>query len=158
MIVITKSNENEEVKEEAVSKFYLDDRNGTKPNFAFVPKELYSVIKKNGIFELNLNAKEEINDANITERLGRFEVSVMKELANFKDGLSKNMNEDFNKLNTNVENRLMMINEKVNERLDYNFEKTNKTFTNVIERLSKIDEAQKKIDNLSSDIKSLESI
>ena len=104
------------------------------------------------------NKKEEINDANITERLGRFEVSVMKELANFKDGLSKNMNDDFNKLNTNVENRLMMINEKVNERLDYNFEKTNKTFTNVIERLSKIDEAQKKIDNLSSDIISLESI
>ncbi len=58
-----KQSENEEVKEEAVSKFYLDDRNGTKPNFAFVPKELYSVIKKNGIFELNLNAKEEINDA-----------------------------------------------------------------------------------------------
>lgn len=104
------------------------------------------------------NKKEEINDANITERLGRFEISVMKELANFKDGLSKNMNDDFNKLNTNVENRLMMINEKVNERLDYNFEKTNKTFTNVIERLSKIDEAQKKIDNLSSDIISLESI
>ena len=57
-----KQSENEEVKEEAISKFYLDDRNGTKPNFAFVPKELYSVIKKNGIFELNLNAKEEIND------------------------------------------------------------------------------------------------
>lgn len=58
-----KQSENEEIKEEAISKFYLDDRNGTKPNFAFVPKELYSVIKKNGIFELNLNAKEEINDA-----------------------------------------------------------------------------------------------
>ena len=53
----------EDIKEESISKFYLDDRNGTKPNFAFVPKELYSVIKKNGIFELNLNAKEEINDA-----------------------------------------------------------------------------------------------
>lgn len=58
-----KQSENEDVKEESVNKFYLDDRNGTKPNFAFVPKELYSVIKKNGIFELNLNAKEEINDA-----------------------------------------------------------------------------------------------
>lgn len=58
-----KQSKNEKIKEEAVSKFYLDDRNGTKPNFAFVPKELYSVIKKNGIFELNLNAKEEINDA-----------------------------------------------------------------------------------------------
>lgn len=57
-----KQSGNEEVKKETVSKFYLDDRNGTKPNFAFVPKELYSVIKKNGIFELNSNTKEEIND------------------------------------------------------------------------------------------------
>ena len=51
-----------------------------------------------------------------------------------------------------------MINEKVNERLDQNFEKTNKTFMSVIERLSKIDEAQKKIENLSTDIVSLQSI
>ena len=58
------------------------------------------------------------------------------------------MNEDFSKLNTQVEKRLLMINEKVNERLDQNFEKTNKTFMSVIERLSKIDEAQKKIENL----------
>lgn len=55
-------NEDEDVKKESVNKFYLDDRNGTKPNFAFVPKELYSIIKKNGIFELNSNKKEEIND------------------------------------------------------------------------------------------------
>lgn len=51
-----------------------------------------------------------------------------------------------------------MINDKVNERLDQNFEKTNKTFTSVLERLSKIDEAQKKIDILSNDIVSLQSI
>ncbi len=104
------------------------------------------------------NKKEKINDANITERLGRFEVSVMKQLADFKDGFSQSVSNDFNKLNENVERRLLTINDKVNERLDQNFEKTNKTFTNVIERLSKIDEAQKKIDNLSNDIVSLESI
>lgn len=51
-----------------------------------------------------------------------------------------------------------MINDRVNERLDQNFEKTNKTFANVLERLSKIDEAQKKIDSLSNDIVSLQGI
>ena len=51
-----------------------------------------------------------------------------------------------------------MINYHVNERLDQNFEKTNKTFTSVLERLSKIDEAQKKIDTLSNDIVSLQGI
>ena len=104
------------------------------------------------------NKKEGINDANITERLGRFEVSMMKELGEFKDGLNSNLTKDFNTLNDNVEKRLMIINEKVNERLDQNFEKTNKTFTSVLERLSKIDEAQKKIETLSGDIVSLESI
>ena len=41
---------------------------------------------------------------------------------------------------------------------DENFDKTNKTFTSVLERLSKIDEAQKKIDSLSTDIVSLQSV
>lgn len=99
-----------------------------------------------------------INESNITERLGRLEVNMMKEMGDFKNELSRNMNQDFTKLNEQVEKRLLAINEKVNERLDQNFEKTNKTFLNVIERLSKIDEAQKKIETLSTDIVGLQSI
>lgn len=106
------------------------------------------------IFSLMKN----INEAKITERLGKLEVNMIKEMGDFKSDLNKNMNDDFNKLNESVEKRLLAINEKVNERLDQNFEKTNKTFMNVVERLSKIDEAQKKIENLSGDIVSLQSI
>ena len=96
--------------------------------------------------------------SNITERFGKLDVSMMKEMGNFKNDLSRDLNDDFTKLNDGVEKRLLLINDKVNERLDQNFEKTNKTFQNVIERLSRIDEAQKKIDNLSGDIISLQSI
>ena len=99
-----------------------------------------------------------INESNITERLGRLEVNMMKEMGDFKSDLSRSLNDDFTKLNEQVERRLLAVNEKVNERLDQNFEKTNKTFVNVIERLSKIDEAQKKIETLSTDIVSLQSI
>ncbi len=99
-----------------------------------------------------------INESNITERLGRLEVNMMKEMGDFKNDLSHSLNDDFTKLNEQVERRLLAVNEKVNERLDQNFEKTNKTFMNVIERLSKIDEAQKKIETLSTDIVSLQSI
>lgn len=99
-----------------------------------------------------------INESNITERLGKLEVSMMKEMGDFKNELSRNINKDFTVLNEQIERRLLAINEKVNTRLDENFEKTNKTFMNVIERLSKIDEAQKKIENLSTDIVSLQSI
>ena len=87
------------------------------------------------------------DNTDMVERLGRFEMSITKE-----------MNTDFNNLNDKMEKRLDQINTKVNERLDQNFEKTNKTFTNVLERLSRIDEAQKKIETLSTDIVSLQSI
>ena len=105
-----------------------------------------------------ISLMKNINESHITERLGKLEVNMIKEMGEFKSDLNKNMNEDFTKLNEQVEKRLLMINEKVNERLDQNFEKTNKTFMNVIERLSKIDEAQKKIETLSTDIVGLQSI
>lgn len=98
------------------------------------------------------------NDKDMIERLGRFEVNITKEIGDFKSGFGRELTEDFNRLNEKIEVKLLAINEKVNERLDQNFEKTNKTFINVLERLSKIDEAQKKIDNLSNDIVSLQSI
>lgn len=87
------------------------------------------------------------DNSDMTERLGRFELNI-----------TKGMNQDFRELNDKMEQRLNAINDKVNERLDQNFEKTNKTFTSVLERLSKIDEAQRKIETLSSDIVSLQSI
>lgn len=107
-----------------------------------------------GVISLSKN----INESNITERLGKLELSMTKELGEFKSDLNRNLNKDFTSLNEQLEKRLIAINERVNERLDQNFEKTNKTFMNVIERLSKIDEAQKKIENLSTDIVSLQSI
>ncbi len=106
------------------------------------------------IFSISKN----INESNITERLGKLETTLVKELAEFKNNINVNLNSDFDKLNEKIERKLNMINDHVNERLDVNFEKTNKTFASVLERLSKIDEAQKKIDSLSTDIVSLQSI
>jgi DNA recombination protein RmuC len=98
------------------------------------------------------------NSSETIERLGKLETTTVKELSEFKLDIVKNLNEDFAKTNDMLENRLRMMNDRVNERLDDNFNKTNKTFTSVLERLSKIDEAQKKIDTLSTDIVSLQSI
>ena len=105
-----------------------------------------------------ISLMKNINESNITERLGKLETNMIKEIGDFKDKLSRDFNDDFLKLNDSIDYRLRFINDKVNERLDQNFEKTNKTFTSVLERLSKIDEAQRKIDVLSNDIVSLQSI
>ncbi|MBR3199267.1 MAG: DNA recombination protein RmuC [Bacilli bacterium] len=99
-----------------------------------------------------------VNETNITERLGKLETEMIKELGDFKSEINKSLNDDFVGLNDRIDRRLNLINDKVNERLDQNFEKTNKTFTSVLERLSKIDEAQKKIDTLSTDIVSLQGV
>lgn len=101
-----------------------------------------------------ISIAKNINEANITDRLGRLEVNMTRDFGDLKESLNK----DFNRLSEKQEERLLLMNEKVNERLDQNFEKTNKTFVNILERLSKIDEAQKKIDSLSLDIVSLQGI
>ena len=98
------------------------------------------------------------NEANITERLGKVETNVIKELGEFKSDINKSTQDNFNYLSDKMDQRLRLMNDKVNERLDENFDKTNKTFNNVLERLSKIDEAQKKIDTLSTDIISLQNV
>lgn len=91
---------------------------------------------------------------NKNNKLSDLELSITKDIGSLKESLSK----DFERLNEKQETRLLLMNEKVNEKLDQNFERTNKTFTSLLERLTKIDEAQKKIDILSNDIISLQTI
>ncbi len=102
--------------------------------------------------------KDNKENLDMIERLSRFEVNITKDISTFKNDLEKEIINDFNKMNNEITSSLDNINKKVHERIDQNFEKTNKTFTDVIARLSKIDEAQRKIDTLSSDILSLENI
>ena len=104
------------------------------------------------------NNKVKNNNIDLIERLGKFELSINKEISDLKNSMNVSMTNNFLQVNNKLETKLNEINNKVNERIDDNFEKTNKTFIDVLERLSKIDEAQKKIDNLSIDIISLENI
>jgi DNA recombination protein RmuC len=57
-----------------------------------------------------------------------------------------------------VDGRLELIGGKVSERLDEGFKKTNQTFIDVMARLATIDEAQKKIDGLTTNVVSLQEL
>ena len=57
-----------------------------------------------------------------------------------------------------IENKLKEMNTLVEKRLQGGFERTNETFVNDVERLSKIDEAQKNIEQLSKEVVSLNSV
>ena len=98
------------------------------------------------------------NNNDLVDKISRLELEVVKEISDFKSDFARDINEDFDKLSNKIDTKINVMNDKVNSRLDENFERTNKTFTNVLERLSKIDEAQKKIDSLSGDIISLQCV
>ena len=50
------------------------------------------------------------------------------------------------------------LSDRVKANLDEGFKKTNETFNSVLERLAKIDEAQKKIESLSTNVVSLQDV
>ncbi|MFO1319988.1 MAG: DNA recombination protein RmuC [Burkholderiales bacterium] len=61
-------------------------------------------------------------------------------------------------LTRTAETRLEQIQGKVGERLEEGFRKTNETFASVMARLATIDEAQRKIDGLTTNVVSLQAL
>lgn len=61
-------------------------------------------------------------------------------------------------LNDHLRHQLSHLTEQVNHQLTKGFEKTSSTFTDVVKRLTIIDEAQKKITELSSHVVSLQDV
>jgi DNA recombination protein RmuC len=61
-------------------------------------------------------------------------------------------------LSKTTDTRLEQISGRVSERLEEGFKKTNETFVSVMERLATIDEAQKKLDGLTTNVVSLQEL
>ena len=61
-------------------------------------------------------------------------------------------------LSRGINERVEAISGRVDERLDEGFRKTNETFANVMARLATIDEAQKKIDGLTTNVVGLQEL
>jgi DNA recombination protein RmuC len=125
--------------------------------------EVADEINKQLIEENNKLAKEILNinadlRQNLAESIGKNAKEMTKDLNYFKEGLNKEIIHNFEKLNNHIEEQMERINKKVENRLTEGFEKTNKTFTNIVERLSKIDEAQKNIEKLSTEVVSLQDV
>lgn len=105
----------------------------------------------------------------IIEKFGNFQhvltqqlVSVNEKMTKELVGMKEKMNQDMvmmnEKITKSMQDKLNEISDRVRENLDQGFKKTNETFTSVIERLAKIDEAQKKIESLSTNVVSLQDV
>jgi len=92
--------------------------------------------------------------ARLSEELGQ----TREALHRLQLSLGVNLSETADKLNARIDARLDQISGKVSERLDEGFKKTNETFVSVMQRLAVIDEAQKKIENLTGSVVSLQEL
>ncbi|ERJ12544.1 DNA recombination protein RmuC [Haloplasma contractile] len=121
-------------------------------------KEMYDF--QNKLYQEMEKVIKNLNDFAVYthKELLKFQNGLNKDQNHFKDGLRKEINYHFERLNRNLDKNLEMINNKVETRLNEGLEKTHKTFNSILERLSKIDEAQKKIESLSTNIVSLQDI
>ncbi len=85
-------------------------------------------------------------------------LSLSENMNEYREAMLARLGETTQTLNTRIDQRLGEISGKVNERLDEGFRKTNETFVSVMSRLATIDEAQKKIENLTGSVVSLQEL
>ena len=101
------------------------------------------------IQELRVGVEQ--RQAEISERVQR---QVGDQLKRSTEDLAERMKA----LSEATDKRLLAITGQVDKRLSEGFDKTNSTFTDVVKRLSLIDQAQKKITELSTNVVSLQAV
>lgn len=84
--------------------------------------------------------------------------AVSKRVAEALSRSSEELGKRVEGLTTRTDERLKEISGQVEQRLAKGFEKTTETFTQVLQHLTRIDEAQKKITELSSNVVSLQEV
>lgn len=94
----------------------------------------------------------------VLERLGEQGRSNQELIQNTLHAITQQLSGSIEGLTRTTDTRLEQISGKVNERLEEGFKKTNETFTSVMTRLATIDEAQRKIDGLTTNMVSLQQL
>lgn len=82
------------------------------------------------------------------------EASLNRDLVNF----SKTLNENFNSLRDTTSNSFNILQDRLNKNLTDSYKTSTEYFNQINERMVKIDEAQKGLNDLSSNITSLQSV
>ena len=132
------------------------------------------IIKDEDILKLKLSFSDEFNKLN--EKLNGNNEKISNQLLEFKNSTNDNilkagkenidsifnfndkLKSDFLNLTVVVEGRLDKINESVEVKLEKSFEDTKKTFSNVMQSLGRLDEAQKKMEFLSNNVQNLNNV
>ena len=96
--------------------------------------------------------------AKLEQRFGDMQQGIEKRLGEMSQNSIERLAKSNDQIQETLHRRLTEISGQVETRLNKGFEKTNETFTDVVKRLAMIDEAQKKITELSSSVVSLQEV
>jgi len=123
--------------------------------------------------QLNLQQFQQNNQQQVHEQITKGQLVVQQLITNTMQEQMKDVREQMNHsfkhhaesltshlrtLTEEIRNHLHSLSNQVNTRLTDGFEKTSSTFTDIVKRLTIIDEAQKKITELSSHVVSLQDV
>lgn len=147
-------------------------------HFFILSRKNNHILNDEDLLKLKLNFSQEFNK--LTEKLNVNNDKLQNQLTDFKSSTNENilkagkdnidsifnfnnklrneLKDDFLNLTKVVETRLDKINERVEIKLEKNFEDTKKTFSNVMQSLARLDEAQKKMEFLSNNVQNLNNV
>ena len=94
----------------------------------------------------------------MTETMQRQMADVREQMSHSFKQHASSLTSHLQTLTEEIRNHLHSLTQQVNHRLTEGFEKTSSTFTDVVRRLTIIDEAQKQITELSSHVMSLQDV
>jgi len=121
--------------------------------------------KSNELLQQGLNKNRETFDARQLEALKIQQDNLSQGMSEVRKQVTETLIQNGNDLGKKLEGltrstdeRLKEISNQVDKRLNEGFEKTTATFSDVVKRLALIDEAQKKITQLSSNVVSLQEV
>lgn len=128
---------------------------------------LYHLLAKLGVSKVDHKLDTKIDmiirqNKDTIEKFTEKNGELKEHLANVIAANNRKVSEDFvlfsEKMTKTLDEQIEKINKRVDEKLGTGFEQTNKTFSDVVERLTRIDAAQKQIEKLSTDVGSLNEI
>lgn len=155
-----------------IGLIYLIFKNKS-PDFSFLTLELKplsdKLIQLEVMIQQRFENQKEVNKLQVSEIIedkfkrvtaeqNKSTQDLIQRFSDFQHILSKQLVSMNEKITKDMQVKLDEISDRVRENLDQGFKKTNETFTSVIERLAKIDEAQKKIESLSTNVVSLQDL
>jgi len=154
-----------------------DDQKALEQRFGDVQKHLTEDVGK---LRTDLIERFELLQKTVSENLADGRLAQQRSLSDLRESLQKSLHEGISSVGKEVnevlvrnteelgkrvegltestDKRLQEISGQVDKRLSEGFEKTTETFTKVLTHLTRIDEAQKRITELSSNVVSLQEV